>query len=136
MKNRRTFLTKAATGLFVTGLLPLTQKSMASEVRLTGGLVHHVFFWLKEPENNEHRKQFEKALEELVKIETIKMSHIGIPASTAKRDVVDNSFTYSYMVIFDNQEGHDIYQNHPQHLKFVEKNSFLWEKVAVYDSFG
>jgi hypothetical protein len=96
--------------------------------------MHHVFFWLKEPENLAVRKQFEKDIEKLLKVETIQLSHFGMPATTEKRNVVDNSFTYSYMVMFENKEGHDIYQKHPLHLKFIEKNSQLLEKVVVYDS--
>ena len=56
--------------------------------------MRHVFFWLKEPENNEHKKKFEKSLKELIKVKTIKISHIGVPASTESRDVVDHSYTY------------------------------------------
>lgn len=36
--------------------------------------------------------------------------------------------------MFDNQAGQDTYQLHPLHVKFVEENSHLWEKVVVYDS--
>lgn len=134
MKTRRNFLKKAAAGLTLAGLIPLSKKTMAGEVKITGALMHHVFFWLKEPENEIHRKQFEKAMNDLLKVETIKMSHVGIPAATEERGVVDNSYTYSYMVLFDNLEDQLIYQKHPFHLKFIEDNSELWNKVVVYDS--
>lgn len=134
MKTRRNFLKKAAAGLTLAGLIPLSKKAMAGEVKITGVLMHHVFFWLKEPENKIHRKQFEKAMNALLKVETIKMSHVGIPAATEERGVVDNSYTYSYMVLFDNLEDQLIYQKHPFHLKFIEDNSELWNKVVVYDS--
>jgi hypothetical protein len=62
------------------------------------------------------------------------MSHIGVPASTEERDVVDHSYSVSYMAFFDSKEDQDIYQTHPIHLKFVEDNSHLWKKVVVYDS--
>ncbi len=62
------------------------------------------------------------------------MSHIGIPAATEERGVVDNSYTYSYMVMFDSLDDQNIYQKHPVHLKFIEENSHLWNKVVVYDS--
>jgi hypothetical protein len=134
MKNRRSFLKKVLAGVVGAGLLSLSKKSMAGEVKIKGALVHHVYFWLKEAGNEAHKKQLVKALNELIKVETIKMSHIGFPASTENRDVVDHSYSVSYMVMFDNQEGQDIYQKHPIHLKFVEENSYLWEKVIVYDS--
>ena len=134
MKNRRSFIKKAAAGITLGGLLPLSKNTLASEIKIKGALVHHVFFWLKEPKNEAHKKQLIAALNDLLKIETIKMSHIGIPAGTEQRDVVDHSYSVSYMVLFDNQAGQDAYQVHPLHLKFVEENSHLWSKVVVYDS--
>lgn len=134
MKNRRNFIKKLAAGAAVAGLLPLSNKASAGEVQLKGALIHHVFFWLKEPKNEAHKKQLVKALNDLLKVETIKLSHIGFPAGTESRDVVDHSYSVSYMTMFDDQAGQDAYQVHPLHVKFVEENSHLWEKVVVYDS--
>ena len=134
MKNRRTFIKKAAAGAALAGLIPVAQQASAGEVKIAGALIHHVFFWLKEPKNEVHKKQLVKALNDLLKVETIRMSHIGFPAGTESRDVVDHSYSVSYMVIFDNQACQDAYQVHPLHLKFVEENSYLWNKVVVYDS--
>jgi hypothetical protein len=134
MKSRRSFLKKLAAGTVASGFLPFTKKASAGEVQLKGALIHHVFFWLKEPNNEAHKKQLVKALNDLLKVETIKMSHIGFPAGTESRDVVDHSYSVSYMVMFDDQAGQDAYQVHPLHVKFVEENSHLWKKVVVYDS--
>lgn len=134
MKNRRSFLKKALAGIAATSIFPIVKTASAGEVKISSALMHHVFFWLKEPENQAHRKQFEQAMEDLLKVETIKLSHIGIPAATEERGVVDNSYTYSYMVMFDSLEDQNIYQKHPLHLKFIEENQDLWEKVVVYDS--
>ena len=102
MKNRRAFLKKLTAGTLATGFLPFTKKADAGKVRLTGALVHHVFFWLREPDNPAHKKQLVEALNQLLEIETIKISHIGFPAGTESRDVVDHSYSVSYMVLFDN----------------------------------
>jgi len=134
MKDRRTFIKKAAAGAALAGLLPLSKSAVAGEVKITGALIHHVFFWLKEPKNEAHKKQLVKALTNLLKIETIKMSHIGFPAGTESRDVVDHSYSVSFMTMFDDRAGQDAYQVHPLHTKFVEENSHLWNKVVVYDS--
>lgn len=134
MKNRRSFIKKAAASVALAGMVPMVQTASAGEVKITGALIHHVFFWLKEPKNEAHKKQLVKALTDLLKVETIRMSHIGFPAGTESRDVVDHSYSVSYMTIFDNQAGQDAYQIHPLHLKFVEENSHLWSKVVVYDS--
>lgn len=134
MKNRRNFIKKASAGLAMAGLLPLSKKASAGEVNITGALVHHVYFWLKEPKNEAHKKQLVKALNDLLKVKTIKVSHIGFPAGTESRDVVDHSYSVSYMVMFDSQTDQDTYQIDPIHTKFVEENQHLWNKVIVYDS--
>ncbi len=134
MKNRRSFLKKTSAALALAGVSAVAKKSNAGEVKISNALMHHVFFWLNEPQNEAHRKQFEKALEALLKVETITVSHVGIPAATEERGVVDNTYTYSYMVMFDTLEDQLIYQKHPIHLKFIEENSNLWNKVVVYDS--
>ncbi len=134
MKNRRSFIKKAVAGITLAGLLPLSKNAMAGEIKITSALIHHVFFWLKEPKNDAHKKQLVAALNELLKVKTIRMSHIGFPAGTESRDVVDHSYSVSYMVMFDNQTDQDAYQVDPIHLKFVQENSHLWNKVVVYDS--
>jgi hypothetical protein len=120
--------------LAVAGLLPLSKKAMAGEVKITEALVHHVYFWLKEPKNEAHKKQLIKGLNELITVKTIKMSHLGFPAGTESRDVVDHSYSVSYLVMFDSQADQDAYQIDPIHTKFAEENSHLWSKVIVYDS--
>lgn len=95
--------------------------------------VHHVFFWLKDPDNAESRAQFEKGLKALVTVPQIKSYHIGLPVESP-REVVDDSFTYSYMVFFKSKADQDTYQTHPIHLKFVDDCKHLWEKVIVYDA--
>ena len=134
MKNRRSFIKKLAASATFAGLLPLAKKATAAEVKLQGTLIHHVFFWLKEPANEAHKKQLVEALHQLTKVKTIKVSHIGFPASTEDRDVVDHSYSVSYLAMFDSQADQDSYQVDPIHLKFVEENQHLWSKVVVYDS--
>ena len=65
---------------------------------------------------------------------TIKLTHIGTPAPTEARDVVDHSYSVSYMAMFDSKEDQAAYQIDPIHIKFVDENEHLWEKVIVYDS--
>ena len=95
--------------------------------------VHHVFFWLKEPQNKAHLRKFRAELNKLVTIETIRYSHVGVPAKT-KRKVIDSSYQFSLLTIFDSKKDHDIYQEHEIHLQFIDKCEDLWKKVLVYDS--
>ena len=97
-------------------------------------LVHHVFFWLKNPGSTEDRDKIVEGLKTLRKIEAIKDLRIGVVASTEKRDVVDNSWAVSELMFFEDLAGQAIYQDHPIHQKFIKDCSHLWDKVIVYDA--
>ena len=97
-------------------------------------LVHHVFFWLKNPESEADKKQLITGLKTLAAIPTIRKIHVGVLASTEKRDVVDTSWNVSELMFFDDEAGQKTYQDHPIHQAFVENNSHLWSKVIVFDS--
>jgi len=100
-----------------------------------GPLVHTVFFWLKNPDNAADRGAFETAIKKLMATNPQSIgNHLGTPAASEKRDVVDNSFTYCYVMTFPTLEAQDTYQTDPTHLLFIEEASHLWEKVLVYDS--
>lgn len=133
MENRRNFVRKITTGLAAAGLASASNPLNAQEAPMKKIFVHHVFFWLKEPQNAEARKAFEKGLQALVKVPQIQSHHIGTPVESS-RDVVDDSFTYSYMAFFKNNADQEIYQTHPIHLKFIADCQHLWEKVIVYDA--
>lgn len=96
-------------------------------------IVHHVFFWLKNPGSTADRDKLIEGVRSLSAIETVRKLHVGVPAETEKRDVVDASYGVSELMFFDNLADQAAYQTHPVHLKFVEQYSHLWEKVIVYD---
>ena len=133
MEDRRNFMMKLAAGMAATSLITVSNKINARELPMKKLLVHHVFFWLKDPNNAEARKAFENGLQALVKVPQIQSYHIGTPVESP-REVVDDSFTYSYIAFFKNNENQDIYQTHPIHLKFIEDCQHLWKKVIVYDA--
>lgn len=97
-------------------------------------LTHHVFFWLKNPDSKSDLNKLIEGLKTLSKIESVRKLHIGVPASTEKRPVVDSSYSASELMFFDDVQGQNIYQEHPIHKKFIEQCSHLWDKVVVYDS--
>ena len=102
-------------------------------MELKNTFIHHVYFWLKHPESKEDLQKLVEGLEALATGEEIKMYHIGLPAPT-DREVIDNSYSISWLNIFETSEDHDAYQIHPKHLKFISDCSSLWSKVKVYDS--
>ena len=97
-------------------------------------VVHHVFFWLKNKDSKEDLNRLLQGLKTLEKIETVRKIHIGVPASTELREVVDASFSASELLFFDDLAGQKIYQDHALHQKFIADCSHLWEKVIVYDA--
>ena len=129
-QTRRKFLTTAA----ALSAVAATTAMPTMETKIKKQLTHHVFFWLKNPNSKEDLNKLIAGLKTLEKIESVKKLHVGVPASTEKRDVVDSSFSVSELMFFDDVEGQNVYQEHPIHKKFVEQCSPLWEKVIVYDS--
>jgi hypothetical protein len=132
MKRRKFLQTGGKLGMLA-GALALSPQFAASQETMNNKFVHHVFFWLKEPDNEQHIKQFQEALHELVKINSIHSYHLGKPADT-RREVIDSSYHYSLLTIFSNQEAHDHYQIDPIHDVFRQIAGDLCAKVIVYDS--
>ncbi|MFO1452009.1 MAG: Dabb family protein [Opitutaceae bacterium] len=97
-------------------------------------VVHHVFFWLKHPDSKEDLARLLDGIRGLKAIETVRGIHVGVPASTEKRAVVDNSYSASEILYFDDLAGQAAYQVHPLHQRFVDTCSHLWAKVVVYDA--
>lgn len=128
--NRRKFIGTAAALAATTTVsaMPLTNMKKQYPV------VHHVFFWLKNPDSKEDRDKLVAGVKTLKKIETIGELHVGIVASTEKRDVVDTSWGVSELIFFSDLAGQETYQTHPVHLEFIKNYSHLWEKVIVYDA--
>lgn len=127
--NRRKFIGTAAliaAGTAVTAM-PLT--SMKEDYPV----VHHVFFWLKNPNSKEDRDKLVAGVKTLSKIPTVRKLHVGVVASTEKREVVNNSWGVSELMFFSDLDGQQTYQTHPIHLEFIKNYSHLWEKVIVYD---
>jgi len=134
-----TIMEKQTRRTFVASVVALGASAAATamptmETKDKKQLSHHVFFWLKNRESKEDLAKLLAGLRTLEKIETIKKLHIGVPASTEKRDVVDSSYSASELMFFDDTAGQKVYQDHPIHQKFIENCSHLWEKVIVYDS--
>ena len=141
MKPRRKFIRKLGG---ITALLALGSSARANSrnhseegegngKELEGGFFHMVFFWLVN-DSPEVKMKFLKELTQFIdQVDEIKKVHVGPPADT-DRDVIDNTYSYSFLVTFDSKKEHDIYQDHAAHKKFIENASSLWEKVLVYDS--
>lgn len=97
---------------------------------------HTVYFWFKDPDNQEDRAKFEYELKKFLQHSAYaKTNFIGTPPP-AIREVVDGSFTYSLIVTFESSEAQEGYQKEQPHLDFIAACKDLWKKVIVYDSNG
>lgn len=130
--SRRLFLGNSASlslaGFF--GLMPAPDRNRQNQ---KGKFVHHVYFWLNNPDSAEDKAKLVEGLNTLKAIKPIRLVRIGEPAKT-NRDVIEKGYQISWLLFFDSLEDQEIYQKHPIHLKFVENYAHLWEKVIVYDS--
>lgn len=134
MNTRRSFLKKLSISLGLLGASMMPKQIFAKNKNIEDMLIHHVYFWLKNPNSAADRKKFEEGIGKLTQVKNIYQSHFGVPAGTENRDVVDHSYTYSLMVMFTSQADQDAYQIDPIHIQFVSDCADLWTKVVVYDS--
>lgn len=96
---------------------------------------HSVYFWLREGGGGAEDAQ---ALAGgcrtyLPGIPGIVRLTLGVPAGTA-RAVVDNSYGVALLIEFESRDAHDVYQDHPDHLRFIAECSHLWSRVQIYDA--
>src|SRR5690606_18999706 len=89
--------TAAATGARAAAPAPVGKASFPP-------LVHHVFFWLKNPDSKEDLAKLLAGLRTLAGIDTVRGIHIGVPADTEQRGVVDGSYSASEILFFDDVE--------------------------------
>jgi len=128
--NRRNFIgTAAVLAASTVAATAMPFKNMENKYPV----IHHVFFWLKNPDSKEDLAKLVAGVKTLSKIETVGELRVGVVASTEKRDVVDNSWAVSELMFFKDVAAQATYQSHPIHLEFIKNCSHLWAKVIVYD---
>lgn len=94
--------------------------------------VHCVYFWLRDTLSDEESALFDEGVNSLTTIETVRHGYVGTPADT-DRPIIDRTYTYGLVCVFDDEEGHDAYQDHPVHDAFRESCSTFWTDVKIYD---
>jgi len=100
---------------------------------MQSGFIHTVFFYTPEGQSAEELAALEAGIRTLKEIPSVQEFFVG-PAAGTPREVVDNSYGIALIVHFADQAGHDLYQDHPIHLKFIEDHQDKWERVQVYDT--
>jgi len=94
--------------------------------------IHNVCFWLKEDLEKVQRDAFEVGLASLCGDDAVHTGWYGKPAHT-DRDVVENSYSYGLVLVFDDLAAHDRYQAGDVHMKFVDDHLDKWTRVVVHD---
>jgi hypothetical protein len=98
--------------------------------------IHTVYFWLNSNTPAAARDQLVRDCRDyLGKIPAVKHLWSGVPAMTP-REVVDNSYGVGLTVVLEDHAGHDVYQAHPLHKDFIERNNRHWARVQIYDYLG
>ncbi len=94
--------------------------------------IHNVYFWLTDDQDGTSKSEFEEGLGWLVNDPSVESGYFGKPAGT-DREVIDSSYSYALVLIFEDMAAHDRYQEGPAHMRFLDKNMDKWQNVLVYD---
>jgi len=97
--------------------------------------VHAVYFWLRDDLTPDELSTYTTKLEALAGIESVTHCYIGTPAAT-DRPIIDRSYSYALVVIFEDEAAHDAYQADPIHDDFRDSCASFWTRVQIYDSIG
>lgn len=97
-------------------------------------IAHVVVFWLKSELSDSERAEFRSLLEALSDIPSVTKVHVGTPAATPQRPVIDTSYDFMLTVLLEDMAAHDSYQAHARHHQFLEFAKPRWEKVCIYDA--
>ncbi|MFO0823018.1 MAG: Dabb family protein [Gemmataceae bacterium] len=95
---------------------------------------HMVYFKLKESTPESKQKLVDACKKYLADHEGVVFFSAGILADSFKREVNDRDWDVALHLVFADKNAHDKYQDHPEHLKFIEENKATWAKVRVFDS--
>ena len=136
--KRRFFLGAGIAGISTSVLASCTVSSNPNEEKensmKSGNIIHQVYFWLKEGITAEEEKDFLEFFKILKTVPGIQSFTAGKPAGTNPRSVVDNSFSYSITVVFEDLAAINVYETHPTHTEAAEKYSKYWTNVQVRDT--
>lgn len=96
--------------------------------------VHAVFFYCKaDITEAQMRAQINDAYDLLGDIPSVRRIDSGLRDVDADRPVNVTDYDIGLTVYFEDRAGHDIYQDHPRHLEYVNRHKANWDSVRVFD---
>lgn len=108
------------------------KKEVEVDVDLSDAFVHSAYFWFKEEASQAQIDAFIADSEQLRQIEEIRGFFAGKPANT-NRDVIENTYDYAFVFLFEDLAAQEVYQAHPLHKALIEKHAEIWQRVMVTD---
>jgi len=99
-----------------------------------GHLTHSVFFTLKDPTEENIQKLVDDCYKYLSASDGLISLHAGGRIPDLDREVNDDQFHVALIVILESREAHDVYQETPDHLTFIDRNKDSWAGVRVFDA--
>jgi len=107
----------------------------AKKKKKTGTAIGHmVYFKLKDSSPAAREKLVAACKKYLGEHEGTLFFAAGPISESFTRDVNDRDWDVALHLVFADKAAHDRYQDHPDHLKFIEENKESWMKVRVFDS--
>jgi hypothetical protein len=100
----------------------------------TAKLSHDVYFALKDSSPEAAQRLVAECYSKLGGIDGVVFLAAGTRDAELTRDVNDRDYHVSLHVFFRDRAAHDIYQDAPAHLQFIEANKDNWTGVRVFDS--
>jgi hypothetical protein len=97
-------------------------------------LAHNVYFTLKDKSHANVQKLIEDCKKYLTVQPGIVYFACGKLEPELSREVNVTDFDVGLHIVFKDRASHDVYQDHPEHVKFVDAHKSSWSKVRVFDS--
>jgi hypothetical protein len=97
-------------------------------------IAHNVYFTLKAPSEPARQSLLAACKRYLTDHPGVVFFACGVLEPSLDRPVNVRDFDVALHVVFDTIESHDIYQEAPRHLQFVQENRDSWASVRVFDS--
>ena len=95
--------------------------------------VHAVYFWLRSDLSVADRALYASWLPRLCALPSVRQGYFGVPAGT-DRPVIDRSYTYALVLLFDDAAAEEAYQVHSEHDRFRAECGSFWTQVRIFDS--
>lgn len=95
---------------------------------------HMVYFKLKDSSPASRQKLVDACRKYLAHHEGTLFFSAGPIGEAFNREVNDRDWDVALHLVFRDKAAHDKYQDHPDHIQFINENKDSWAKVRVFDS--